>query len=96
MRGTPTHIRSGKGPECAAIAVAGWIAGTGVSTVLIEPGSVWENGYVRSFNGRLRDDLLNGEVFNTPMKAQALIEEWRPHYNWLRPHSALNYRPLAP
>ena len=95
MRGTPTHIRSDNGPGFAAIAVKGWIAGVGASTVLIEPGSPWENGYVESFNGKLRDDLLNGEVFNTLMEAQALIEEWRPHDNWVRPHSALNYRPPA-
>ena len=93
MRGTPTHIRSDNGPEFAAMAVKGWIAGVGASTVLIEPGSPWENGYVESFNGKLRDELLNGEVFNTLMEAQVLIEEWRPHYNWVRPHSALNDRP---
>ena len=78
MRGTPTHIRPDNGPEFAAIAVKGWIAGVGASTVLIEPGSPWENGYVESFNGKLRADLLNSEVFNTLMEAQTLIEEWRP------------------
>lgn len=95
-RGAPTHIRSDNGPEFAATAVKGWIHGVGAKTAFIEPGSPWENGYVESFNGKLRDELLNGEVFSTLSEAQVLIEEWRRHYNRVRPHSALGYRPPAP
>ena len=94
--GTPIHIRSDNGPEFAAMAVKGWIHGVGGKTAFIEPGSPWENGYVESFNGKLRDELLNGEVFNTLREAQVLIEDWRRHYNRVRPHSALGYRPPAP
>jgi transposase InsO family protein len=95
-RGAPTHIRSDNGPEFAAAAVKGWIHGVGAKTAFIEPGSPWENGYVESFNGKLRDELLDGEVFDTLREAQVLIEEWRRHYNRVRPHSALGYRPPAP
>ena len=96
MRGTPTHIRSDNGPECAAIAVKGWIAGVGASTVVIEPGSPWENGYVESFNARLRDELLDGEIFYSLREAQIVIESWRRHYNAIRPYQSLGYRPPAP
>jgi len=68
----------------------------GVTTLYIEPGSPWENGYVESFIGKLRDELLNGEVFHTVKEARVLIERWRQHYNTLRPHSSLGYRPPAP
>ncbi len=95
-RGTPGHIRSDNGPEFAAVAVRGWITGVQASTAFIEPGSPWENGYVESFNGKLRDELLNAEVFNTLAEARVLIEQWRVHYNTVRPHSALSYRPPAP
>ncbi len=95
-RGTPAHIRSDQGPEFVAEAVKAWIAGVGARTAYIEKASPWENGYVESFNGTLRDELLNGEVFNTLREAQVLIEEWRQHYNRLRPHSSLGYRPPAP
>ena len=95
-RGVPAHIRSDNGPEFAAKAVRGWIAGVGARTAFIELGSPWENGYVESFNGKLRDELLDGEVFNTLREAQVLIEQWRQHYNTVRPHSALGYRPPAP
>lgn len=94
--GTPTHIRSDQGPEFIAEAVKAWIAGVGARTAYIEKASPWENGYVESFNGKLRDELLNGEVFNTIREAQVLIEEWRRHYNRVRPHSSLGYRPPAP
>ncbi len=94
--GTPAHIRSDQGPEFIAEAVKAWIAGVGARTAYIEKASPWENGYVESFNGKLRDELLNGEVFNTLRKAQVLIEEWRQHYNRVRPHSSLGYRPPAP
>jgi transposase InsO family protein len=95
-RGTPAHIRSDNGPEFVAIAVKGWISGVGAKAAYIEPGSPWENGYVESFNGKLRDELLNAEVFNTLAEAKVLIEQWRVHYNTARPHSSLGYRPPAP
>ena len=95
-RGKPAHIRSDQGPEFIAEAVKAWIAGVGASTAYIEKASPWENGYVESFNGKLRDELLNGEVLNTLKEAQVLIEEWRRHYNRIRPHSSLGYRPPAP
>ena len=95
-RGVPAHIRSDNGPEFAAKAVRGWIAGVGARTAFIAPGSPWENGYVESFNGKLRDELLDGEVFHTVREAEVLIERWRRHYNTVRPHSALGYRPPAP
>ena len=95
-RGVPAYIRSDQGPEFIAEAVRSWIAGVGARTAFIEKGSPWENGYVESFNGKLRDELLNGEIFYTLKEAQVLIEAWRRHYNTVRPHSALNYRPPAP
>jgi transposase InsO family protein len=95
-RGAPAHIRSDQGPEFAAEAVKGWIAGVGAKTAYIEKASPWENGYVESFNGKLRDELLNGEAFNTLREAQVLIEAWRRHYNQVRPHSSMGYRPPAP
>jgi len=76
--------------------VRDWIAAVGAKTAYIEPGSPWENGYCKSFNARMRDELLNGEVFYTLREAQALIERWRKHYNTKRPHNALGYRPPAP
>ena len=96
LRGIPGHIRSDNGPEFAATAVKAWISGVGAKTAFIEPGSPWENGYVESFNGKLRDELLNAEVFNTLAEAKVLIEQWRIHYNTVRPHSSLHYRPPAP
>ena len=95
-RGTPGYVRSDNGPEFIATAVKGWISGVGARTAFIEPGSPWENGYVESFNGKLRDELLNAEVFNTLLEARVLIEQWRVHYNRVRPHSSLGYRPPAP
>lgn len=95
-RGTPAHIRSDNGPEFVAGAVREWIAAVGASTAYIEPGSPWENGYVESFNSKLRDELLNGEIFYSLKEAQILIEAWRNHYNAIRPHSALDWRPPAP
>jgi len=96
VHGTPVHIGSDQGPEFIAEAVKAWIAGVGARTAYIEKASPWENGYVESFNGKLRDELLNGEVFNTLREAQVLIEDWRRHYNQVRPHSSLGYRPPAP
>ncbi len=95
-RGTPAYIRSDNGPEFVATAVKGWIDGVGAKTAYIEPGSPWENGYVESFNGKLRDEPLNAEVFNTLAEAKVLLEQWRVHSNTVRPHSALGYRPPAP
>lgn len=96
FRGIPEHIRSDNGPEFTAKAVRSWLNRLGVKTLFIEPGSPWENGYIESFNGKLRDELLNGEIFATLTEAKILIEEWRRDYNQIRPHSSLGYRPPAP
>jgi transposase InsO family protein len=96
LRGPPAYIRSDNGPEFVALAVRDWITAVGAKTAYIEPGSPWENGYCESFNGRFRDELLNGEVFYTIREAQIIIEKWRQHYNTKRPHSALGYRSPAP
>jgi putative transposase len=96
MRGTPGHIRSDNGPEFTAKVVRGWLARLDVGTLFIEPGSPWENGYIESFNGKLRDELLNGEIFETLNEAKVLVEMWRHDYNHHRPHSALGYKPPAP
>ncbi len=95
-RGPPGHIRSDNGAEFTATAVREWLPRVGVKTLYIEPGSPWENGYNESFNGKLRDELLNGENFYSLRQAQVIIEAWRRHYNTIRPHSALGYRPPAP
>ena len=95
-RGTPDYIRSDNGPEFIAEALKKWVHGLGVDTLFIEPGSPWENGYVESFNGKLRDEMLNMEVFDTLLEAQVLVERWRIEYNTFRPHSSLGYRPPAP
>ncbi len=94
--GAPEHIRSDNGPEFTAKAVRQWLGYLGVRTLYIEPGSPWENGYNESFNGKLRDELLNGEIFYTLKEAQLIIEKWRQEYNTVRPHSSLNYCPPAP
>ena len=96
LRGVPAHIRSDNGPEFIAKAVQAWIAGVGAQTAYITPGSPWENGYIESFNARLRDEFLNGEIFYTLQEAKILIEGWRRQYNTMRPHSSLGYRPPAP
>jgi transposase InsO family protein len=95
-RGTPKYIRSDHGPEFTATAVREWLARVNVGTLFIEPGSPWENGYIESFNGKFRDELLNGEIFYTLMEAKILVERWRRYYNEVRLHSALGYRPPAP
>ena len=95
-RGVPNHIRSDNGPEFTAKVVRKWLERVGVRTLFIEPGSPWENGYVESFNGKLADELLEREVFDTLHEAKVLIERWRILYNTIRPHSALGYRPPAP
>ena len=96
LRGVPGHIRSDNGPEFVAKAVQKWITAVGAKTAYIERGSPWENGYVESFNARLRDELLDGEIFYTLQEAQVVIESWRRHYNAVRPHASLGYRPPAP
>jgi len=95
-RGVPVHIRSDNGPEFIANMLRKWLGELGVKTLFIEPGSPWENGYVESFNGKIRDELLNREIFYTLKEAQVLIERWRKEYNTIRPHSSLGYRPPAP
>ncbi|MBM4414887.1 MAG: transposase family protein, partial [Chloroflexi bacterium] len=95
-RAVPEHIRSDNGPKFVAKAVRRWLARVGVQTLFIEPGSPWENGYIESFNGKLRDECLNLERFNTLLEAQVLIEAWRNEYNQIRPHSSLGYHSPAP
>ena len=96
LRGVPGHVRSDNGPEFIAKAVQDWIAAVGAKTAYIAPGSPWENGYCESFNSKLRDELLNGEIFYSLKEARIVIEGWRRHYNEVRPHSSLGYRPPAP
>ena len=96
LRGIPGYIRSDNGSEFVAKAVQEWIAVVGAKTAYIEPGSPWENGYIESFNARLRDELLNGEIFYTLREAKIVIESWRRHYNAIRPHASLGYKPPAP
>ena len=95
-RGIPEHIRSDNGPEFVAKQLREWLAKVGTGTLYIEPGSPWENGYCESFNGKLRDECLNGEIFYSLKEAKIVIEMWRKEYNTVRPHSALDYRPPAP
>jgi putative transposase len=95
-RGVPEHVRSDNGPEFVAKRVRKWLAGLGTKPLYIEPGSPWENGYCESFNSKLRDEFLNGEIFYSLKEAQVLTERWRVHYNTRRPHSSLGYRPPAP
>ena len=95
-RGVPTYLRSDNGSEFTASKVRQWLTRLGVTTLFIEPGSPWENGYVESFNGKLRDELLAREQFDTLLEAKVLIERWRREYNTRRPHSSLGYRPPAP
>lgn len=95
-RGIPDYIRSDNGSEFTARSIKNWLPKLGVKTLYIEPGSPWENGYNESFNGRLRDECLNGETFYTLREAQVILEQWRHHYNHIRPHSSLGYKPPAP
>lgn len=95
-RGLPAYIRSDNGPEFTAQRVRDWLSRLNVGPLFIEKGSPWENGYIESFNGKLRDELLNGELFYSLKEAQVLIEDWRCHYNTRRPHSSLDYHPPAP
>ena len=96
QRGIPDYIRSDNGPEFTAHCVRDWLKQVKVKTLFITPGSPWENGYIESFNGKLRDELLNLEIFDTLLEAQVLIERWRKHFNHYRPHSSLDYRSPVP
>jgi putative transposase len=96
LRGVPEHIRSDNGPEFVAKAVQDWVRAVGAKTAYIERGSPWENGFIESFNARLRDELLDGEIFYSLAEARIVIESWRRHYNTVRPHGSLGYKPPAP
>ena len=96
LRGVPGHIRSDNGPEFVAKAVQKWITAVGAKTAYIAPGSPWENGFIESFNARLRDELLDGEIFYSLREAKIVVESWRRHYNQVRPHASLGYRAPAP
>ena len=96
LRGTPDFIRSDNGPEFVAEIVRTWLARLGVRTLFIELGRPWKNDYIESLNGKLRDELLNREIFDTLLDARVLTERYRKEYNTIRPHSALGYRPPAP
>ena len=95
MQGCPGHMRSDNGPEFCATVVREWLHWLDVRTLFVEPGSPWENRYSESFNGKLRDELLDREIFYTLPEARILIELWRKDYNGVCPHSALGYRPPA-
>ena len=94
--GAPEHLRSDNGPEFTAKLVRRWLGQVGVRTLFIAPGSPWENGYNESFNGKLKDELIQGEIFYSLREVQVLVEQWRREYNTVRPHSSLGYRPPAP
>jgi len=96
QRGAPHYLRSDNGSEFTAKKVREWLSQLNVKTLYVEPGSPWENGYIESLNGKLQDELLDGEIFYTLKEAQVLIECWRRHYNTVRLHSSLCYRPPAP
>ena len=96
QHGCPTHVRSDNGPEFIAKKLLAWFKTLEIKPLFIEPGSPWENGYCESFNGKMRYELLNGEIFYTLTEAKVVIERWRRHYNTKRPHSSLGNRPPAP
>ena len=96
IHGIPKYIRSDNGPEFVARILRDWLKEIGVQTAYIEPSSPWENGFCESFNGTLRDELLNGEIFYNPEEARVLTKQWKDHYSQVRPHSSLGYRPPAP
>jgi putative transposase len=96
IHGVPEHIRSDNGAEMTAKVIRSWLGQLGTRTLYIEPGSPWENGYCESFNGKLRDECLNQEIFYSLKEAQVVVELWRTQYNTTRPHSSLGYRPPAP
>ena len=96
IHGTPDYLRSDNGPEFVAEILRGWLQRLSVKTLFIEPGSPWENGYIESFNGKLRYELLNGEILDTILEARVVIETWRREYNTIRPHSSLGFKAPAP
>ena len=96
LRGIPTHVRSANGPEFIVQALRDWLAAVRSTASYIMPGSPWENGYCESFNSKLRDELLNGEIFYTLKEAKIVMETWRRHNNTIRPHSSLRYQLPAP
>ena len=96
LHGVPEHIRSDNGSEFTAEKLRKWLSDVGAKTLYIEPGSPWENGYCESFNGKLQDECLKGEIFYSLKEARIVLEQWRVHYNTRRPHSSLGYRPPAP
>ena len=96
FRGIPKYIRSDNGPEFIAKSIRRWLKISGVQTLYIAPGSPRENGYIESFNGKLRDELLNREIFDTLFETKVLVDRWRKEYNTIRPHSSLGYKPPAP
>ena len=96
LRGVPAYVRSDNGPEFVAKAVQDLIKAVGAKTAYITPGSPWENGFIESFNARLRDELLDGEIFYSMKEARVVVESWRRHYNTERPHGSLGYKPPAP
>ena len=96
MKGVPEHLRSDNGPEFVARDLRKWLAGTGAKTAYIERGSPWENGYCESFNSKLRDEFLNGEIFYSLKEIRVLAEQWRVHFNIVRPPSSPGYKPPAP
>ena len=96
IRGCPEYLRSDNGSEFAANRLRKWLSSVGVITAYIEPGSPWENGYCESFNARMRDEFLNGELFGNMYEAQILTRRWVNYYNTVRPHSSLGGRPPAP
>lgn len=95
-RGIPKYIRSDNGPEFVATILRDWLKAIGTKTAYIEPGSPWQNGYCESFNGKFRDQFLDGELFYSLNEARVLIEQWRIHYNTVRPHRSIGRRPSAP
>lgn len=96
LRGTPEYLRSDNGSEFTSKTTREWLDRTGVITAYIEKGSPWENGFIESFNARMRDEFLNGELFDTLWEAQVLTERWIRYYNMIRPHSSLHGKPPAP
>ena len=95
-KAVPVHIRSDNGPEFIAKNLRKWLKRLTIRPLFIEPGSPWENGYIESFNGKMRDEFLNDEIFYSLKEANVLLEQWRIYYNTIRPHSSLGYKPPAP
>ena len=96
QRGAPLYLRSDNGSEFTANKIREWLKDVGITTAYIEPGSPWENGYIESFNSRMRDEFLNGELFGNMYEVQVLTKRWVQYYNQIRPHGSLGGRPPAP